>query len=166
MFPNIFFPKGWSHIYSIEKFFGIFPFEVNLALFPTMYFQCPVWAPVSICLSCGLLWWDHSPRHYPFDCKLSIRHSARESPAISERVWWAGVCCRSVRLAMKLVVFSWVHCCIQLEDILPTTQAGWSVLTPLYAPVMIRKDLRWFQEVEIVHFRTEKLLRGWFGGCQ
>ena len=51
-------------------------------------------------------------------------------------------------------------------DILPTTQAGWSVLTPLYAPVMVRKDVRWFQEVKILHFRTEKLLRGWFGGCQ
>ena len=99
------FPKGWYHIYSIEKFFGMFPFEVNLALFPIMYFQCPVWGTsvdlFKLFKLWLLLWWDHSPRHYPLTVSfpyVTQHASPRQYP---ERVWWAGVRRRSVRLAMN-----------------------------------------------------------------
>ena len=137
----------------------------NLALFPTMYFQCPMWAPVSICLSC--LSCGSKPSPLSINCKLSIRHSARESPAISERVWWAGVCCRSVRLAKKLVVFSWVHCCTassrtfyrrhkQVDQFLHhSMHPSWSA-----------RMFAGFRKLKFSIFGQRSFLRGWFDGCQ
>ena len=168
MFPNIFFPKGWYHIYSIKVFWDV-PVRGKPRFIPHHVFSMPcVGTSVDLFKLFKLwllLWWDHSPRHYPLTVSfpyITQHASPRQYPSAYDGQECVVVVC----------VLRWSSSC-SAEYIAASCSRTFtddtSSLISSCTTLCTRDDPQGCALVSgswNCPFRTEKLLRGWFGGCQ